>query len=160
MPIINTLNSFVNFSIVTLVVEGYRADITITGDSKLCVFTLILSSYLSISWLRSFYLFICSGAETVDLVKSRNFYLTFVILIALSVSFFISMLLQLSSNSNSESDNSFHAIYRGNLLIYSRTVLSSLNYLFLISSFAIDLNWRLYKLTFFSPRALWANIIR
>ncbi len=160
MPIINTLNSFVNFSIAALVTGGYRADITVTKDSKFYVSTLILLSYLLISWLRSSCLFICSGAETIDLIKSRNLYLTFAMLIALSVSFFISILLKLSSNSNSESDLSFRATYRDNPLIYNRTALSSSSYLFLISSFAIDLNWRLYKSTSFSPRALWANVVR
>src|SRR6266498_183502 len=137
---VNTLNSSVNFSTAALVAGGYRADTTIIKDSKLYASALTLSSYLSTSWLRSSYLFIYSRAETVDLVKSRNLYSTFAILIALSVSFFISMLLQLSSNSNSESDSSFRATYRNNPLIYNRTALSSLNYLFLISSFAIDLN--------------------
>jgi len=136
----NTLNSFVNFFTAALVVREYRADIIIIGDSKLCISILILSSYLSISWLRFSYLFIYSGTEVVGWVKSRNFYLIFVILIALSVNFFISMLLQLSLNLNFESDSSFRAIYRNNPLIYSRTVLSSLNFFFLINSFAIDLN--------------------
>ena len=119
---------------------GYRADIIVIKDSKLCASALILSLYLSTNSLRFSYLFVCSETEVADLIKSRNLYLTFAILIALSVSFFISILLQLLSNSNSESDNSFRAIYRGNLLIYSRTALSLLNYLFLINSFAIDLN--------------------
>ncbi len=137
---INILNSFVNFSTAALVVGGYRADIIIIEDSKFCASILTLLLYLLTSWLRSSYLFICLEAEIVDLMKSRNLYLIFVILIALFVSFFILILLQLSSNLNFESDSSFRAIYRDNLLIYSRTVLSSLNYLFLISSFAIDLN--------------------
>ena len=134
------LNSFVNFFTAALVVGGYRADVIVIGGSKFYVFVLILLSYLSTSWLRSFCLFIYSGTEIVDLIKSRNLYSTFVILIALSVSFFMSMLLQLLLNSNSESDSSFRAIYRDNPLIYSRTALSSSSYLFLISSFAIDLN--------------------
>ena len=137
---VNVLNFSVNFSTAALVIEGYRADIIVIGDSKLCASALTLLSYLLTSWLRFSYLFICSGVETVDLIKSRNFYSTFVILIALSVSFFISILLQLSLNLNSESDSSFRAIYRDNLLIYSQTALSSSSYLFLISSFAIDLN--------------------
>ncbi len=137
---VNALNFSVNFSTVALVVGGYRADVIVIGGSKLCVSVLTLLLYLLTSWLRSFCLFICSRAEIVDLIKSRNFYLTFVMLIALSVSFFISILLQLSLNSNSELNSSFRAIYRDNLLIYSRTALSSLSYLFLISSFAIDLN--------------------
>ncbi len=87
------LNSFVNFSIVALVAGGYRADIIIIGGSKLYTSTLTLLLYLSTSWLRFSYLFICSGVEIVGLVKSRNFYLTFAILIVLSVSFFISILL-------------------------------------------------------------------
>ncbi len=140
MFIINVLNSSVNFSTAAFVVGRYRADTIVIKDSKLCVSTLTLSSYLSTNWLRFSYLFICSGAEIIDLVKLKNFYLIFAMLIALSVSFFISILLQLLSNLNSESDSSFRAIYRDNLLIYSRTALSSLNYLFLISSFAIDLN--------------------
>src|SRR6266498_4368670 len=137
---VNILNSSVNFSTVALVAGEYRADIIVIGGSKFCAFTLTLLSYLSTSWLKSSYLFICSGTEVAGLVKSRNLYSTFAILIALSVSFFILMLLQLSSNLNSESDNNFRAIYRGNSLIYNRIVLSSLSYLFLISSFAIDLN--------------------
>src|SRR6266536_1554026 len=140
MLMVNTLNSFVNFSIVARVVEGYRADIIVIKDSKFCVSVLTLLSYLSTSWLRFFYLFVCSGIEVVDLVKLRNLYLTFVILIALSVNFFISILLQLLLNLNFESDSSFRAIYRANLLIYSRTVLFLLNCFFLISFFAIDLN--------------------
>ena len=115
MPMVNVLNFSVNFSIVALVVGGYRADVIVIGDSKLCASALILLSYLSTSWLKSSYLFICSGAEIADLVKSRNFYLTFAILIALSVSFFMSMLLQLLLNLNFESDSSFRAIYRDNL---------------------------------------------
>ncbi len=137
---INTLNSFVNFFIAALVAGGYRADIIIIKDSKFYVSTLTLSSYLSTSWLRFFYFFVYSEAETVGLVKSRNFYLIFAMLIALSVSFFILMLLQLSLNLNFELDSSFRATYRGNPLIYNRTALSSLSYFFLISSFAIDLN--------------------
>src|SRR6266536_5141349 len=137
---INALNSSVNFSTAALVAGGYRADVTVIGGSKLCASTLTLLSYLSTSWLKSSCLFVCSGAETVGLVKSRNFCLTFAMLIALSVSFFMSMLLQLLLNSNSESDSSFRAIYRDNPLIYSRTALSSSSYLFLISFFAIDLN--------------------
>ena len=140
MPIANTLNSSVNFFTAALVTERYRADITVIRDSKLYASILTLLSYLSTSWLRSSYLFIYLEAEIVGLMKSRNLYLTFTILIALSVSFFISILLQLSSNSNSESDSSFRATYRNNPLIYNRTALSSLNYLFLISFFAIDLN--------------------
>ena len=140
MLIINILNSFVNFSTAALVVGEYRANIIIIKNSKFCVSALTLSSYLSTSWLKFSYLFIYSGTEVTNLIKSRNLYSTFTILIALSVNFFISILLQLSSNSNSESDSSFRVIYRGNLLIYSRTVLSLLSYLFLISSFAIDLN--------------------
>ncbi len=136
----NILNFFVNFSTATFVVKEYRADIIVIKDSKLCASVLTLLSYLSTSWLRFSYLFVCLGTEITDLVKSRNFYLTFAILIALSVNFFISMLLQLSLNLNFESDSSFRTTYRGNLLIYSRTVLFSLSYLFLISSFAIDLN--------------------
>ena len=89
----NILNFFVNFFIVALVVGGYRADVIIIGGLKLCVSALILLSYLLISWLRSSYLFICSGAEIIGLVKSRNFYLIFVMLIALFVSFFILILL-------------------------------------------------------------------
>src|SRR6266536_1675647 len=134
------LNSSINFSIAALVIREYYADITVIKDSKLCASILTLLSYLSTSWLRSSYLFIYLKAEIVGLMKSRNLYLTFAILIALSVSFFISILLQLLSNSNSESDNSFRTIYRGNLLIYNRTALSSLSCLFLINSFAINLN--------------------
>ena len=137
---INILNSSVNFSTAAFIIGGYRADIIVIKDSKFYISTLILLSYLSISWLRSSYLFIYSETETVDLVKSRNLYSTFVILIALSVSFFILMLLQLLLNSNSELDSSFCATYRDNSLIYNRIALSSLSYLFLISSFAIDLN--------------------
>ena len=137
---VNVLNFSVNFSTAALVIKGYRADITAIKNSKLYASALILLSYLSTSWLRSSYLFICSEAEILDLIKLRNLYLIFVILIALSVSFFISILLQLLLNLNSESDSSFRIIYRSNLLIYSRTALSSLNYFFLINSFAIDLN--------------------
>ncbi len=90
---VNVLNFSVNFSTAALVAGGYRADVTVIEGSKFCVFTLILLSYLLTSWLRSFYLFIYSGAETVGLVKSRNFYLTFAMLIVLSVSFFILILL-------------------------------------------------------------------
>src|SRR6266498_2778601 len=133
---INILNSSVNFSTAAFVVGGYRADIIVTRDSKLYTSALTLSSYLSMSWLRFFYLFVCSGTEVADLVKSRNFYLIFAILIALSVNIFISILLQLSLNSNSKSDSSFRATYQDNPLIYNRTALSLLNYLFLISSFA------------------------
>ena len=140
MFIANALNSFVNFFIAALVVGGYRVDVIVIEGSKLCASVLTLLLYLSTSWLRSSYFFVCSGAEIVGLIKSRNLYLIFAILIALSVSFFILMLLQLSSNLNSESNSSFRAIYRDNLLIYNRTALSSLSYLFLISSFAIDLN--------------------
>src|SRR6266498_2223408 len=71
-------------------------------------------------------------AEIADLIKSRNFYLIFAILIALSVNFFILILLQLLLNLNSESDSSFRAIYKNNLLIYNRTALFSLSYFFLI----------------------------
>src|SRR6266536_5373321 len=119
MFIANALNSFVNFFIAALVVGGYRVDVIVIEGSKLCASVLTLLLYLSTSWLRSSYFFVCSGAEIVGLVKSRNFCLIFAMLIALSVSFFISMLLQLSLNSNSELDSSFRAIYRGNLLIYS-----------------------------------------
>src|SRR6266498_549914 len=140
MFMVNVLNFFVNFFTAALVVGGYRADIIIIEGSKFCVFVLILLSYLLMSWLRFSYLFICSETEVTGLVKLRNFCLTFVILIVLSVNFFISILLQLLLNLNSESDSSFRAIYRDNPLIYSRIVLSSLSYLFLISSFAIDLN--------------------
>src|SRR6266498_4457117 len=127
---INILNSSVNFSTAAFVVGGYRADIIVTRDSKLYTSALTLSSYLSMSWLRFFYLFVCSGTEVANLVKSRNLYLIFAILIALSVNFFILILLQLLLNLNSESDNSFRATYRDNLLIYSWTALFSLNYLF------------------------------
>ena len=137
---INTLNSFVNFSTAALVIEEYRANIIVIKDSKLYASALTLLSYLSINWLRFSYLFVYLETEIADLIKSRNLYLTFAILIALSVNFFILILLQLSSNLNSESDSSFRATYRNNSLIYSRTALSSLNYLFLINSFAIDLN--------------------
>src|SRR6266498_2974192 len=137
---INILNSSVNFSTAAFVVGGYRADIIVTRDSKLYTSALTLSSYLSMSWLRFFYLFVCSGTGVADLVKSRNFYLIFAILIALSVNFFILILLQLLSNLNSELDSSFRATYRNNLLIYNRIALSLLNYFFLISYFAIDLN--------------------
>ncbi len=89
----NILNSFVNFSIVALVVGGYRANIIIIKDLKFYASVLILSSYLSISWLRFFCLFVYLEIEVAGLVKSRNFYLIFAILIALSVNFFISMLL-------------------------------------------------------------------
>ncbi len=140
MFIINALNSSVNFSTAALVVERYRANIIVIEDSKFYAFILTLLSYLSMSQLRFFYLFIYLEIEVVGLVKLRNFYLIFVILIALSVNFFILMLLQLLLNLNSESDSSFRVIYRDNLLIYSRTALFSLNCLFLISSFAIDLN--------------------
>ncbi len=140
MFIINTLNSFVNFFIAALVIRGYRADIIIIKNSKLYASALTLLSYLSTNWLRFSYLFIYLRTEIADLIKSRNLYLIFIILIALSVNFFISILLQLSSNSNSESDSSFRAIYRNIPLIYNRTALSSLNYLFLIIFFAIDLN--------------------
>jgi len=122
------------------VIKGYRADIIVIKDSKLYASALTLLSYLLTSWLRFSYLFVCSGTEIADLIKSKNFYLTFVILIALSVNFFILMLLQLLLNLNSELDSSFRVIYRDNLLIYNRTALSSLNYFFLINSFAIDLN--------------------
>ncbi len=44
---VNTLNSFVNFFTAALVAEGYRADIIIIKDSKLCAFILTLSLYLS-----------------------------------------------------------------------------------------------------------------
>ncbi len=148
------LNSFVNCFITAFVAEGYRADIIIIKGSNFCASVLTLLSYLLTSWLRFSYLFVCSGIEVAGLVKSRNFYLIFAILITLSVNFFISILLQLLSNSNFELNNSFRVIYWGNLLIYSRTVLSLLNYFFLINFFAIDLNWRLYKLTSFSPRVL------
>ncbi len=134
------LNFSVNFFIVALVIKGYRADIIVIKGSKLCASALTLLSYLSMSWLRFSYFFVCLRTEVAGLVKSRNFYLTFAILIALFVDFFILILLQLLLNLNSESDSSFRAIYRDNLLIYSRTALSLLNYLFLISSFAIDLN--------------------
>src|SRR6266498_699644 len=107
---VNVLNSFVNFFIVALMAGGYRADIIVIGGSKLCVFILTLLSYLSMNWLRFFYFFICLGIEVAGLVKSRNFYLIFVILIALSVNFFRLMLLQLSLNLNFESDSSFRAI--------------------------------------------------
>jgi len=90
---INILNSFVNFSTAALVVGGYRADIIIIEDSKFCASILTLLLYLLTSWLRSSYLFICLEAEIVDLMKSRNLYLIFVILIALFVSFFILILL-------------------------------------------------------------------
>ncbi len=90
---VNTLNSSVNFFTAALVVGGYHADIIVIKDSKFCVSILTLSSYLSMSWLRFSYLFVCLGIEIIGLVKSRNFYLIFVILIALSVSFFILMLL-------------------------------------------------------------------
>src|SRR6266498_4570673 len=139
MFMINTLNFFVNFFTASLVVGGYRADIIVIEGLKFCASVLILLSYLSTSWLKFFYLFVCSGTEVAGLVKSRNFYLIFAILIALSVNFFMSILLQLLLNLNSESDSSFRAIYRNNPLIYSRTVLFLLNYLFLINSFAIDL---------------------
>ena len=46
---INTLNSFVNFSIAALVVGGYRADIIVIESSKFYASTLILLSYLSTS---------------------------------------------------------------------------------------------------------------
>ncbi len=157
---VNVLNFSVNFFIVALVIGGYRADIIIIGDSKFYVFVLTLLSYLLTNWLRFFCFFVCSGTEVVGLVKLRNFYLIFAILIALFVNFFILILLQLLSNLNSKSDSSFRVIYRGNLLIYSRTVLSLLSYFFLISSFAIDLNWWLYELIFFSPRVLWVNVVR
>ncbi len=134
------LNFSVNFSTAALVIKRYRAYIIVIEGSKLYTSALTLSSYLSMSWLRFSYLFVCSGTEVVGLVKSRNLYSTFAILIALSVNFFISILLQLLLNLNSKSDSSFRVIYRGNLLIYSRTALSSLNYFFLISFFAIDLN--------------------
>src|SRR6266536_6445750 len=111
MFIINTLNSFVNFSTAALVVGGYRADIIVIRGSKLCASALTLSSYLSTSWLRFSYFFVCSGTEVTGLIKSRNLYLIFEILIALSVSFFISTLLQLLSNLNSESDSSFRVTY-------------------------------------------------
>ena len=124
------LNSSINFSIAALVIREYYAEITVIGGSKLCASTLTLLSYLSTSWLRSSYLFIYLKTEVADLMKSRNLYSTFAILIALSVNFFISILLQLSSNSHSESDSSFRITYRDNLLIYSRTALSSLNYFF------------------------------
>ncbi len=137
---INTLNFSVNFSTAALVIEEYRADIIVIEDSKLCASTLTLLLYLSINWLRSSYLFVYLRIEVTDLVKLRNLYLTFAILIALSVSFFILILLQLLLNSNSELNSSFRAIYRDNPLIYNRTALSSLSYFFLISSFAIDLN--------------------
>src|SRR6266498_1353148 len=136
MLIANVLNFFVNFFIVTLVVGGYRADIIVIGGSKFCASALILLSYLLTSWLKFFCFFVCSGTEVVGLVKLRNFYLIFAILIALFVNFFILILLQLLSNLNSKSDSSFRVIYRCNLLIYSRTVLSLLSYFFLISSFA------------------------
>ncbi len=90
---INTLNFSANFSIAAFVVKGYRADIIVMGGSKLCASTLTLLSYLSTSWLRFSYLFVYSGTEVADLVKLRNLYLIFIILIALSVNFFISMLL-------------------------------------------------------------------
>src|SRR6266536_6615983 len=127
---INALNSSVNFSIAALVTKRYRADIIIIEDSKLCVFVLTLLSYLLMSWLRFSYLFVYLGTEIVDLIKLRNLCLTFVILIALSVNFFILILLQLLLNLNSESDNSFRVIYLDNLLIYSRTALSLLSYFF------------------------------
>ena len=92
MFIVNVLNSSVNFFTAALVVGGYRVNVIVIGDSKFYVFALTLLSYLSMSWLRS-YLFVCSGAEIVGLVKSRNFYLIFVMLIALFVSFFILILL-------------------------------------------------------------------
>ncbi len=122
---INMLNSSVNFSIVALVVKKYRADIIVISDLKFYVFALSLLLYLSMSWLRFFYLFVCSEIEVADLMKSRNLYLTFAILIALSVKVFILILLQLLSNLNSELDNSFRVIYRDNSLIYSRIVLFS-----------------------------------
>ena len=140
MLMTNTLNSFVNFSIVALVAERYRANIIVIKDSKFCASALTLLSYLSTSWLRFSYLFVYLEIEVADLVKSKNLYSIFVILIALSVNFFISILLQLSSNSNSESDSSFRTIYRNNPLIYNRTALFLLNYFFLISFFAINLN--------------------
>ncbi len=90
---VNILNSSVNFSTAALVAGGYRANTTITKNSKLCVSALTLLLYLSTSWLKFSYLFVCLGVEIVGLVKSRNFYLTFAILIALSVSFFMLMLL-------------------------------------------------------------------
>ena len=90
---INALNSFVNFFIAALVAGEYRADIIIIGGSKFYASALTLLSYLSMSWLRFFYFFVCLGTEVVGLVKSRNFCLTFVILIALFVNFFISILL-------------------------------------------------------------------
>src|SRR6266487_6749181 len=98
---VNTLNSSVNFSTAALVTGEYRADIIIIKGSKLCVSALSLSSYLLTSWLRFFYLFVYSGTEVADLVKLRNLYLIFAILIALSVNFFISILLQLLLNLNS-----------------------------------------------------------
>src|SRR6266511_2603907 len=105
MFMINILNSFVNFFTAALVAGEYRANIIVIEGLKLCIFTLILLLYLSMSWLRSSYLFIYLGAEIVGLVKSRNFYLIFALLIALSVSFFILMLLYLLLNLNFESDS-------------------------------------------------------
>ncbi len=151
---VNVLNFSVNFFTAALVVGGYRVNITVIRGSKLYTSILTLLSYMSTNWLRFCYLCICSGIEVADLIKLKNLYLIFAILIVLSVNFFILMLLQLLLNLNSELDNSFRVIYWDNLLIYSRTALSLLNYLFLISFFAIDLNWWLYKLTFFSPRVL------
>ena len=92
MSMANALNSSVNFSIAALVVGGYRADIIIIGNLNFYAFALTLLSYLLMNWLRSSYLFICLGVEIVGLVKSRNFYLIFAILIALFVSFFILIL--------------------------------------------------------------------
>jgi len=93
MFMVNILNSSVNFFTAVLVVGGYRADIIIIKDSKFCASVLTLLSYLLMSWLKFFYLFIYSGIEVVDLIKSRNFYSIFAILIALFVNFFILMLL-------------------------------------------------------------------
>src|SRR6266498_5007053 len=140
MFMINALNFSVNFFTAALVAGEYRADIIVIGGSKFCASALTLLSYLLTNWLRFFYLFVCSEIEVVGLIKLKNLYSTFAILIALSVNFFILILLQLLLNLNSESDNSFRVIYRDNPLIYNRTVLSSLSYFFLINSFAIDLN--------------------